>query len=157
MSNEIPGHSIQSWLEESNAIDQYWDFDRLCQDLVKHKGKALTEYEAQLLKALLLGYNPQEIAGFLTSTDITVRVAISQKVLPWIELLVSAALHRPIEPTRERIPYWLERAGYRKAFMHRLPGYENDPSGQLEPSSSTIQKAVPATTQSSKSVARSGT
>jgi hypothetical protein len=110
MPTEILSHSIQCWLEESTAIDQYWYFDRLCRDLAKHKLAVLTEYESQLLKALLLNYNPQKITGFLSSTDGAIRVAISQRVLPWIELLVSAELSRPITTTRERIPFWLSDA-----------------------------------------------
>jgi hypothetical protein len=153
----------QRWRSESAAIDQYWYFKQLCEDLAQYKctkTKELTYQESQILKGVLLGYNPKAIKSFLKpistqtntsknipkeKTSTSVNVTLSRDLAPLLSRLFYDRLQPTmVDNTRSRIPFWLECAGYRKAFMPfspRLHGYESDPPAQQEPSSSILKTA----------------
>jgi hypothetical protein len=159
---EKPDPNIQRWRSESAAIEQYWHFEQLCEDLAQYKrNRELTYQESQILKGLLLGYSPREIKFFLKPTSTqsspprenssnekassSINVTLSRDLAPLLSSLIYDQLHSTmIDKTRSRIPFWLECAGYRKAFMPfspRLPGYESDPPAPQEPSSSILKTA----------------
>jgi hypothetical protein len=118
----------QRWRSESAAIDQYWYFKQLCEDLAQYKCTKTKE---------LLGYNPKAIKSFLKptstqtntskhtpkeKTSTSVNVTLSRDLAP----LLSRLFYDKLQPTmadntRSRIPFWLECAGYRKALMYSLP------------------------------------
>jgi hypothetical protein len=153
----------QRWRRESAAIDQYWYFKQLCEDLAQYKctkTKELTYQESQILKGVLLGYNPKAIKSFLKptstqpntsdhtpkeKTSTSVNVTLSRDLAPLLSRLFYDRLQPTmVDNTRSRIPFWLECAGYRRAFMPfspRLHGYESDPPAQQEPSSSILKTA----------------
>jgi hypothetical protein len=154
---------VQRWRCESAAIEQYWYFKQLCEDLAQYKctkTKELTYQESQILKGVLLGYNPKAIKSFLKptstqndsskhspkqKTSTSVNVTLSRDLAPLLSRLVYDKFHSTmIDNTRSRIPFWLECAGYRRAFMPfspRLHGYEGDPLDQQEASSSILKTA----------------
>jgi hypothetical protein len=126
--------SLPKETEEFAEIGKYWDFNRLCKDLTNYKAKQLTPHEIQILKGLLLSYGPKEIKSLIITKapekkkgdknkkSCSISVTISRVISPLIRHVIEEKLELKIKKiNRERIPIWLERSGYRTAFMYSQP------------------------------------
>jgi hypothetical protein len=94
-----------------------WKLEQLYIDLASVKGKTLTPVEKRLLRELLCGYSPAEIADrvFRTRNSNIVRVYLSNGLYKYIEILLGDRARSAIE-----IKNWshaiqlLEEASYRE-------------------------------------------
>jgi hypothetical protein len=107
---------------EFEMIQQYWHFDRLCQDLARYKGKPLSQNETKWLKCLLLGYESKEISQITSGADsngssASIRTSLSKHLYPLITDLIHEKAQREVLTQGPRMLIWLERFGYRKALM----------------------------------------
>jgi hypothetical protein len=102
-----------------SEADEYWDLNRLYEDLTHLKGKALSNREKQWLRGLLLGYSPGEINRLMLgcSNSRSLRPALAQKLYPLIKQLIHEHTGEDVQLGRCCLPILLERLGYRKALM----------------------------------------
>jgi len=106
------------------AAANNWDLEKLYIDLASGKGKALTPVEKRLLRGLLCGYSPAEIASILyqNSNSSTVRVYLSNGLYKYIENLLSSQTESTVEIQNwSRVTQLLEHAGYKKSLLHTSP------------------------------------
>lgn len=97
-----------------------WDLERLYQDLAAakktvapHKQPELTDVEKELLRGLLLGYSPVEIADQRCTVPNSVTVALSQGHYRYVEVLTGRDC-KALESWRD-VAEWLQAAGYQCA------------------------------------------
>ncbi len=112
--NKIPNEFI----EAANN----WDLEKLYVDLASGKGKALTPVEKRLLRGLLCGYSPAEIAQILyqNSSSSTVRVYLSNGLYKYLENILSSQTESTVEIQNwSRVTQLLEHAGYKKSLLHK--------------------------------------
>jgi hypothetical protein len=121
--------ALPEYNDELDTIEQYWHFDRLCQDLADYQvpAKSLSPAQQQLLKDFLLGYTPREIERKTNRAGM--RASRSESLYPLIKALVGSITAESIRPNSPRILMLLERMGYRKALMS--PQTANDKNRRL--------------------------
>lgn len=109
--------------EEFVEAANFWDLDKLYVDLSSVKGKSLTRTEKKLLRGLLCGYSPAEIAEKVYKTknsNNSVRVALSNGLYRYIEELLIREGEEIQIKSWNRIPNLLEKAGYKKnSYIHQ--------------------------------------
>ena len=78
--------------EEFIEAKNNWDLDKLYIDLASSKGKALTPVERKILRGLLCGLSPAEIAQIVykTRSSSTVRVYLSNGLYKYLEEMLSS-------------------------------------------------------------------
>ncbi|MEM7552540.1 MAG: NB-ARC domain-containing protein [Cyanobacteria bacterium P01_A01_bin.84] len=103
--------------EEFSDAGNYWFLDKLYIDLSSAKGKRLTPTEKKLLRGILCGYSPGEIAEkvYQTNNSNSVRVSLSNGLYRYIEdLFVRQGGGEIKVKSWNRIGNLLEKAGYKK-------------------------------------------
>jgi WD40 repeat protein len=103
--------------EEFVEAVNYWHLDKLYVDLSSAKGKSLTKNEKKLLRGILCGYSPAEIAEkvYQTQNANSVRVSLSNSLYRYIEeLLIRQGQEEVKIKSWNRIPNLLAQAGYKK-------------------------------------------
>jgi DNA-binding NarL/FixJ family response regulator len=93
---------------EFNEVGQYWDLTKILKEIAA-KGESLTHREQKMLRGLLCGYSPKEIAaiGFDKSDSDTIRADLS-KIYEYVELLLGTQL----QVKSHNICLLLMKAGY---------------------------------------------
>ncbi|MBW4564572.1 MAG: PD40 domain-containing protein [Mojavia pulchra JT2-VF2] len=105
--------------EEFKEAADFWNLDKLYVDLASAKKKGLTPTEKRLLRALLCGYSPAEIADkvYKTQNANAVRVTLSNSLYRYVEDLFTSLGQENFKiKSWNRIPYYLEKFGYKKSF-----------------------------------------
>jgi DNA-binding CsgD family transcriptional regulator len=103
--------------EEFIEAQKNWDLDKLNVDLAYAKRKVLTPVEKKLLRRLLCGCSPAEIAKkvYQSSTSSTVRVYLSNGLYKYIEDMLSNQAGWLIKVKNwSHVTHLLEKAGYKK-------------------------------------------
>lgn len=93
-----------------------WNLEKLYIDLAAAKGKSLTPVEKKILRGLLCGYSPAEIAEIMyqTQNSNAVRVYLSNGLYKYIEELLIRKTNNLIKvKTWSRVIQLLEKAGYK--------------------------------------------
>ncbi|TAE54672.1 MAG: NB-ARC domain-containing protein [Nostocales cyanobacterium] len=105
--------------EEFMEADKNWELDKLYLDLASAKHKALTPVEKKLLRGLLCGCSPAEIAKrvYHSRNSNTVRVYLSNGIYKYIEDTLSQQLGYSVKLKNwSHVTHLLENAGYKKNF-----------------------------------------
>lgn len=105
----------QSDLDFAEAKN-HWNLEKLYIDLATIKGKGLTPLEKKLLRGLLCGYSPAELAEkiYKNRKSNTIRVYLSNGLYKYIQELISQSSHNSIILKNwSRITNLLEDAGYK--------------------------------------------
>lgn len=105
--------------EASNS----WKLEKLYIDLAAAKGKSLTPVEKKLLRGLLCGYSPAEIADkvYQSRNSNAVRVYLSNGLYKYIEeLLIRKSGAFLKVKTWNRVIHLLEEAGYKNGSYEKL-------------------------------------
>jgi NB-ARC domain len=103
--------------EEFQEAKNYWDLEKLYIDLSTAKGKALTPVEKKLLRGLLCGFSPAEIAHkvYQSSSSSTVRVYLSNGLYKYLEEMLSFQDGHSVKiKSWSRVANLLEKSGYKK-------------------------------------------
>lgn len=111
-SNKIEYEFIES--------QENWDLKKLYIDLAAAKKKALTPVEKTLLRGLLCGYSPAEIANTLyqSRSSNTVRVYLSNGLYKYIEEALSCQTGNTVKIQNwSRVTQLLEKAGYKNSVL----------------------------------------
>lgn len=106
-------YQSEEFIEAINS----WDLDKLYIDLSSAKGKRLTPTEKKLLRGILCGYSPREIAEKLyqAKNSNSVRVALSNGLYRYLEeLLINLNEDEFKIKSWNKIPIYLEKAGYKR-------------------------------------------
>ena len=106
--------------EEFLQAVNYWHLDKLYVDLSSAKGKRLTPTEKKLLRGLLCGYSPGEIAEkvYKTKSANAVRVSLSNGLYRYIEDLLILQDRQEVKiKAWNRVANLLEQAGYKKLSL----------------------------------------
>ncbi|MBE9189041.1 NACHT domain-containing protein [Gloeocapsopsis crepidinum LEGE 06123] len=110
-------HSKTKLVESQfTAAEELWNLDKLYMDLAKAKEKSLTAVERSLLRGLLCGYSPAEIASIIyqNRSSSTVRVYLSNGLYKYIEEMLSFQTGDSVKIQNwSRVAQLLEKAGYR--------------------------------------------
>jgi hypothetical protein len=112
--------NFQSQEEEFIEAQTNWQLDKLYVDLASAKGKALTPVEKKLLRGLLCGCSPAEIAQkiYQTRNSSTVRVYLSNGVYKYIEEMLANQLGYTVKIKNwSHVTHLLEKAGYKKNLL----------------------------------------
>ena len=102
--------------EEFAEAANNWSLEKLYIDLASAKGKGLTPVEKKILRGLLCGYSPAEIAVaiYKTRTSSSVRVYLSNALYKYIQEMLTSQSGIPIKISHwSRIISLLEKAGYK--------------------------------------------
>jgi hypothetical protein len=99
------------------AAAELWNLEKLYVDLAKTKGKSLTAVEKSLLRGLLCGYSPAEIASIIyqNRNSSTVRVYLSNGLYKYIEEMLSLQGDFVKIQNWSRVTQLLEKAGYKNS------------------------------------------
>ena len=103
--------------EEFIEAINHWDLDKLYIDLSSVKGKGLTPTDKKMLRGILCGYSPREIAEkiYKTKNSNAVRVTLSNGLYRYVEdLLIRQGEEQFKLKSWNRIPIFLEKAGYKR-------------------------------------------
>jgi len=95
-----------------------WKLEKLYVDLASAKNKGLTPVEKKILRGLLCGYSPGEIANIIykTSSSSSVRVYLSNGLYKYIEVMLYSQTSQQIKINHwSRVTKLLEEAGYKLA------------------------------------------
>jgi DNA-binding CsgD family transcriptional regulator len=115
--------------------ENYWHTEKLYAGIASAKGKGLTKLEKTLLRGLLCGYSPGEIAKQLGIEDTTVRKYLSDGLYRYIEELLIRPVKDSLRVNWNRIPQLLEQAGYKKwkagAMIEEYEEYGRDAINRL--------------------------
>lgn len=106
--------------EEFTEAENNWSLEKLYMNLASAKGKALTPVEKTLLRGLLCGYSPAEIAKKVYQTDnsSTVRVYLSNGLYKYIEEMLIRQQRNPVKIQNwSRVTQLLEKAGYKRNLV----------------------------------------
>ncbi|MBR8840959.1 MAG: NB-ARC domain-containing protein [Stigonema ocellatum SAG 48.90 = DSM 106950] len=106
--------------EEFIEAKKNWELERLYVDLASAKGKALTPVEKKLLRGLLCGFGPAEIANIVykSGNSSTVRVYLSNGLYKYIEEMLSNQAGYPVKVKNwSRVTHLLEEADYKKSRL----------------------------------------
>ncbi|NJS15940.1 MAG: hypothetical protein HC787_00785 [Nostocaceae cyanobacterium CSU_2_110] len=111
--------AINSTCQSEEFIEaiNYWDLDKLYIDLSSAKGKRLTPTEKKLLRGILCGYSPGEIAQkvYQAKNSNSVRVSLSNGLYRYLEeLLINLNEEEFKIKSWNKIPIYLEKAGYKR-------------------------------------------
>ena len=101
-----------------------WNLDKLYIDLADAKGKSLTPVEKKILRGLLCGYSPAEIADkvYQSNNSNVVRVYLSNGLYKYIEELLIRKTGNLIKvKTWSRVIQLLEKAGYKTSSFKQMP------------------------------------
>ncbi|WP_413175496.1 NB-ARC domain-containing protein [Anabaena azotica] len=110
--------------EEFLEAQKNWNLDKLYVDLASAKRKALTPVEKKLLRGLLCGCSPAEIAKkvYQSSSSSTVRVYLSNGLYKYIEDMLSNQAGCLIKVKNwSHVTHLLEKAGYKKNWFQIPP------------------------------------
>lgn len=111
-------HSKSKLVESKFTVaEQTWNLEQLYSDLAKTKEKSLTAVEKSLLRGLLCGYSPAEIASIIyqNRSSSTVRVYLSNGLYKYIEEMLSFQTGSSVKIQNwSRVAQLLEKAGYKK-------------------------------------------
>lgn len=102
--------------EDFPEAANHWNLEKLYIDLASSKGKGLTPVEKKILRGLLCGYSPSEIANIIYKTRISssVRVYLSNYLYKYLETLLSLEAGELIKINHwSRVTTFLEKAGYK--------------------------------------------
>ncbi|MFB2895309.1 NB-ARC domain-containing protein [Aerosakkonemataceae cyanobacterium BLCC-F50] len=94
----------------------HWKLEKLYVDLASAKNKGLTPVEKKILRGLLCGYSPGEIADIIykTSSSSSVRVYLSNGLYKYIEVMLYSQTNQQIKINHwSRVTKLLEEAGYK--------------------------------------------
>lgn len=108
--------------DEFTEAANYWNLEKLYIDLASAKGKGLTPVEKKILRGLLCGYSPAEIANaiYKTRSSSSVRVYLSNGLYKYIESLLIYQTGATIKITHwSRVTILLEEAGYKIASFNQ--------------------------------------
>lgn len=99
-----------------NEAEEEWDLERLYLDLAEVIGKNPTARQKKLLRGLLCGYSPKEIAwiGYKKSNSRSILSELSM-LYTYIEHLVTSSLGNSPSVTWGRVRPLLEKVGYRNS------------------------------------------
>ena len=114
--------------EEFLQAVNYWYLDKLYIDLSSAKGKRLTPTEKKLLRGILCGYSPAEIAEkvYKTKSANAVRVSLSNGLYRYIEdLLIIQGRQEVKIKAWNRVANLLEQAGYKKLSLFTKQAAQN--------------------------------
>ncbi|MBD2295586.1 NB-ARC domain-containing protein [Anabaena sphaerica FACHB-251] len=106
--------------EEFIEAQKNWDLEKLYVDLGSAKRKALTPVEKKLLRGLLCGCSPAEIAKrvYQSRNSGTVRVYLSNGLYKYIEDMLSNQLGYSVKVKNwSHVTHLLEKAGYKKNWF----------------------------------------
>ncbi|MCL1470477.1 NB-ARC domain-containing protein [Argonema antarcticum] len=113
--------------EEFTEAANSWHLEKLYIDLASAKGKGLTPVEKKILRGLLCGYSPAEIANaiYQTRTSSSVRVYLSNALYKYIELMRISQTKETIKINHwSRVITLLQEAGYKKnASQYQVNNY----------------------------------
>ncbi|MUL35113.1 NB-ARC domain-containing protein [Gloeocapsopsis dulcis] len=122
-------HSKTKLVESQfTAAEELWNLEKLYIDLAKAKEKSLTAVEKSLLRGLLCGYSPAEIARIIyqNRSSSTVRVYLSNGLYKYIEEMLSFQTGDFVKIQNwSRVVQLLEKAGYRN--LTAKANYESTP------------------------------
>lgn len=93
-----------------------WKLEKLYVDLASAKNKGLTPVEKKILRGLLCGYSPKEIADIIyqSSSSSSVRVYLSNALYKYIEVMLSSQTSQKVKIKHwSRVTKLLEEAGYK--------------------------------------------
>jgi hypothetical protein len=93
-----------------------WKLEKLYVDLASAKNKGLTPVEKKILRGLLCGYSPREIADIIykSSSSSSVRVYLSNALYKYIEVMLYSQTSQSIKINHwSRVTKLLEEAGYK--------------------------------------------
>ncbi|MBD1898136.1 NB-ARC domain-containing protein [Coleofasciculus sp. FACHB-129] len=93
-----------------------WNLEKLYIDLAVAKGKSLTQVEKKILRGLLCGYSPAEIADqvYQSRRSNSVRVYLSNGIYKYIEKMLGDKTEHLIKvKSWSRVIHLLEKAGYK--------------------------------------------
>ncbi|WP_422665710.1 NB-ARC domain-containing protein [Anabaena sp. PCC 7938] len=110
--------------EEFIEAQKNWELEKLYIDLASVKRKALTPVEKKLLRGLLCGCSPAEIANKLyqSRSSSTVRVYLSNGLYKYIEDMLGNQLGYSVKVKNwSHVTHLLEKAGYKKNWFQVKP------------------------------------
>lgn len=113
----VPGNHVAGEFPEAQNI---WKLDKLYLDLAAVKKKSLTPVEKTLLRGLLCGYSPAEIATvvYQSRSSSTVRVYLSNGLYKYLEEMLSLQTGATVKIRNwSRVSQLLEKAGYKKSLF----------------------------------------
>lgn len=113
----VSGNHVEEEFAEAQNI---WKLDKLYLDLAAVKKKSLTPVEKTLLRGLLCGYSPAEIATvvYQSRSSSTVRVYLSNGLYKYLEEMLSTQTGEPVKIQNwSRVSQLLEKAGYKKSLF----------------------------------------
>lgn len=93
-----------------------WKLEKLYVDLASAKNKGLTPVEKKILRGLLCGYSPREIANIIyqTSSSSSVRVYLSNGLYKYLEVMLYSQTNQKVKINHwSRVTKILEDAGYK--------------------------------------------
>ncbi|MFB2937225.1 NB-ARC domain-containing protein [Aerosakkonemataceae cyanobacterium BLCC-F154] len=93
-----------------------WKLEKLYVDLASAKNKGLTPVEKKILRGLLCGYSPREIADIIykTSSSSSVRVYLSNGLYKYLEVMLYSQTSQKVKINHwSRVTNILEEAGYK--------------------------------------------
>lgn len=93
-----------------------WKLEKLYVDLASAKNKGLTPVEKKILRGLLCGYSPGEIADIIykSSSSSSVRVYLSNGLYKYIEVMLYSQTSQKVKINHwSRVTKILEEAGYK--------------------------------------------
>ncbi|TAF11285.1 MAG: NB-ARC domain-containing protein [Nostocales cyanobacterium] len=134
--------------EEFIEAQKNWDLEKLYVDLASAKRKALTPVEKKLLRGLLCGCSPAEIAKrvYQSRSSSTVRVYLSNGLYKYIEDMLSNNLGDSVKVKNwSYVTHLLEKAGYKKNLFYvkqittLIKNIKEQESGVLKVESPKIQ------------------
>ncbi|MGM3306373.1 NB-ARC domain-containing protein [Anabaena sp. WFMT] len=106
--------------EEFIEAQKNWELEKLYVDLASVKRKALTPVEKKLLRGLLCGCSPAEIANkvYQSRSSSTVRVYLSNGLYKYIEDMLGSQLGHSVKVKNwSHVTHLLEKAGYKKNWF----------------------------------------
>lgn len=114
--------------EEFTEAANSWHLEKLYIDLASAKGKGLTPVEKKILRGLLCGYSPAEIANaiYQTRTSSSVRVYLSNALYKYIESMRISQTGETIKINHwSRVTTLLEEIGYKIApsYQYQVNNY----------------------------------
>ena len=93
-----------------------WKLEKLYIDLASAKNRGLTPVEKKILRGLLCGYSPREIADIIykSSSSSSVRVYLSNGLYKYIEIMLYSQTSQNVKINHwSRVTKLLEEAGYK--------------------------------------------
>jgi hypothetical protein len=117
------------------AAASNWDVEKLYVDLATAKGKGLTPLEKKLLRGLLCGYSPAEIAEkiYKSRSSSAVRVYLSNGVYKYIQELLQQQQGKDVSvKSWSRVTNLLEQAGYKIQLKNQSQAIAEFPTPEAE-------------------------